>query len=94
MSAVLKRTTAYLWYLGSQFWAQKRREALERANYICQRCFKRPATEVHHRTYERVFNELATDLQPVCRDCHRRLHHLRPANDNQLSLPFPIADNG
>jgi 5-methylcytosine-specific restriction endonuclease McrA len=83
----LSRQTAYEWYLGSEFWAQKRQAALERANYICQRCFKEPATEVHHLTYVRLFNELAADLQPVCSRCHRRIHERKPANDNQLSLP-------
>jgi hypothetical protein len=92
--ADLDRVTAYQWYLGSEFWAEKRRCALERANYICQRCFKNPATEVHHLTYVRVFNELATDLLPVCSACHRSIHHLHAANDNQPALPFPITDDG
>jgi len=80
--------TAYQWYLGSEFWAEKRRCAMERANYICQRCHKAPATEVHHLTYVRVFNELASDLLPVCSACHGTIHHRKPANDNQLPLPF------
>src|SRR6266508_2712462 len=88
------RQNAYEWYLGSRFWAEKRRAALERADYICQVCHKNPATEVHHKTYERVFNELASDLVAICSPCHRKLHHLRPANDNQLRLPFPLADDG
>jgi protein-arginine kinase activator protein McsA len=65
---------------------------MERANYVCQRCHKNQATEVHHLTYMRVFNELATDLLPVCSTCHRNIHHRKPANDNQLSLAFPMAD--
>jgi hypothetical protein len=52
------------------------------------------AIEVHHKTYVRVFNELVSDLLPVCSACHREIHHLKPANDNQLSLPFPITDDG
>jgi hypothetical protein len=91
--ADLSRQTAYEWYLGSEFWAEKRHVALERANYICQlrlaRCTK-VATEVHHKTYVRVFNELASDLLATCSNCHRDFHHLKPAaNDN---LAFPIAD--
>jgi hypothetical protein len=90
--STLTRQNAYEWYLGSEFWADKHRCAMERASYVCQRCYKEPATEVHHLTYVRVFNELATDLLPVCSACHRTIHHLKPANDNQLSLPFPLAD--
>jgi protein-arginine kinase activator protein McsA len=58
---------------------------MERANYICQRCHKAPATEVHHLTYARVFNELATDLLPVCSTCHRNIHRLRPATTSSNS---------
>jgi 5-methylcytosine-specific restriction endonuclease McrA len=79
-------------YLGSEFWADKRRCAMERVNYVCQRCGKARATEIHHLTHLRVFNELATDLMPVCSACHRSIHHLKPANDNQMWLPFPIRD--
>ena len=88
----LSRQTAYEWYLGSEFWAAKRRVVLERARYICEVCHIRPATEVHHLTYERVFGELATDLQAICSICHRNIHWRKPANDNQL--PFPFADDG
>jgi 5-methylcytosine-specific restriction endonuclease McrA len=92
MSA-LTRQTAYTWYLGTEFWQQKRLAVLERANYVCERCHKARATEVHHVTYIRVFNELATDLLAVCSKCHRLIHHHQPAaNDNQL--PFPIMDDG
>src|SRR5262249_49457135 len=51
---------AFKWHLGSELWAE--RCAMERANFICQRCHKEPATEVHHLTHVRVFNELASDL--------------------------------
>jgi hypothetical protein len=91
--STLNRQNAYQWYLGSEFWAEKRRCAMARAKYVCQRCHKNKATEVHHMTYLRVFNELATDLLPVCSACHRDIHHLKPANDNQLELPFPIVDD-
>jgi hypothetical protein len=89
--STLTRQNAYEWYLGSEFWAQKARAAHERAGYVCEVCHKNPSTEVHHKTYLRVFNELATDLLAVCSACHRTIHHLKPAaNDNQLS--FPLVD--
>jgi hypothetical protein len=55
MSA-LTRLNAYEWYLGSEFWAQKRQAAHERAGYVCEVCHKNPSTEVHHKTYERVLS--------------------------------------
>jgi len=30
---------------------------------------------------------------PVCAACHRSIHHLKPANDSQMMLPFPITDD-
>jgi hypothetical protein len=35
-----------------------------------------------------VYQERPEDLTAVCRDCHRRLHHIARtvANDNQLTL--------
>jgi hypothetical protein len=73
--------------------------ARSNASTISASVASRSATEVHHLTYVRVFNELATDLLPVCSTCHRNIHHLKPANDNspndnQLALPFPITDDG
>jgi hypothetical protein len=91
----MDRYQAYRWYLNSSFWKAQRKFILERAQYQCenwllnQRCI-RPAQEVHHLTYLRVFKELPTDLVALCRYCHADLHHLQPANDNQLSLEFPI----
>jgi hypothetical protein len=84
----LTKVSAYHWYLGSAFWTERRQHALERANYICERCTKRRATQVHHKTYLRVFKELPTDLMAVCKQCHADIHHKQAANDNQLSFKF------
>ena len=37
------RSTAYHWYLGQDFWRERREHILRRANYICEKCGKRPA---------------------------------------------------
>jgi len=77
---------AFKWHLGSELWAE--RCAMERANFICQRCHKEPATEVHHLVHVGV----ASDLLPVCSACHRSIHRRKVAHDNEPPLPFPIAD--
>jgi 5-methylcytosine-specific restriction endonuclease McrA len=92
----LNTQTAYEWYLGSEFWAAKRQAALARANYLCQLRLSRctgQATEIHHKTYVRVFNELATDLVASCSNCHRDVHHHKPACNDNLP-PLPVADDG
>jgi hypothetical protein len=82
------RQSAYQWYLGSAFWRERRVAAFRLAKGICERCKKRPATEVHRLRYIRIFNELPCDLQAVCRQCHGDIHHKTPANDNQLNFKF------
>ena len=60
-------------YLKSNSWQEKRQAVLEAAGYRCSRCDSR-ATEVHHETYERVYNELLSDLTALCSECHRIEH--------------------
>ena len=47
---------------------------MERAQGLCEGCRRRPATEVHHLTYEHVGDELLWELKAVCDHCHRRCH--------------------
>lgn len=82
-------------YLRSDVWKLKADYAKAAAGFRCQitwngaRCRNR-AAEVHHNDYRRVYQERPEDLTAVCRDCHRRLHHIAAtvANENQLSLPL------
>jgi 5-methylcytosine-specific restriction endonuclease McrA len=88
----LTRLSVYGWYLGSAFWRERREHILQRANHICERCGRQPATEVHHLTYVRVFQELPSDLLALCRQCHAEIHWRQPANDNQLQFQFNLPD--
>jgi hypothetical protein len=60
----------YRAYLQSKEWKEKRRAAIERAGGRCQTCNKSNRLEVHHRTYERIFNEDPGDLTVLCCECH------------------------
>jgi 5-methylcytosine-specific restriction endonuclease McrA len=88
----LNRQTAYSWYLGSAFWRERREYILKRANHTCEKCGKWPATEVHHLTYLRVFNEFPSDLLALCRQCHAEIHWRQPANDNQIQFSFDFPE--
>lgn len=66
----------YAKYLMSSKWKRKRYRAMKLAGWWCQVCNNAKAVDVHHLTYERIFNELASDLRAVCRDCHGKLHSL------------------
>ena len=61
-------------YLTSDKWKELREKVKKRDNYLCQECKTNKAEEVHHLTYENVFNEKMSDLISVCSDCHKELH--------------------
>lgn len=75
----------YSAYLETPQWKEKRARVLERDGYVCQACLRREATQAHHLTYERVFNEPAFDLIAVCDTCHRALHPHMEASNGQAA---------
>lgn len=72
--------TQYNIYLNSSKWKLKRQKVLERDGYKCQACFTRKATEVHHKSYEFVYNEPLFDLVSVCKPCHEKIEFLKKQN--------------
>lgn len=77
--------TAYNAYLETDEWRQRRAKVLKRAGGICEGCRKRPATQVHHLTYDRVRNEMLFDLVAVCGPCHSQIHA-----DGELADPLVL----
>ena len=63
----------YQRYLQSDAWKTKRKAVLQAAGFRCRRCGKR-ATEVHHETYKRIYNEQLSDLTALCGNCHEAAH--------------------
>ena len=57
-------------YLESPAWAARRRAVLSRARGCCEACGWRPATQVHHLTYDHVGNEPLWELRAICKTCH------------------------
>lgn len=75
------RSMPYHQYLRTPEWRRTRASALIRAGYCCSLDVTHIGElDVHHRTYERLGQELATDLIVLCRECHRihHAHHGRP----------------
>lgn len=74
-----KRKSKYTAYLRSTVWKAKRRQRLELAGYLCERC-QEPITEktfeCHHVRYSKFGHEPMKDLEALCRECHRRHHAL------------------
>jgi 5-methylcytosine-specific restriction endonuclease McrA len=65
------RTATYEQHLRSDVWKSTRRNILARDGYLCCRCGG-IATEVHHRTYERLGHERDEDLESLCPPCHQK----------------------
>lgn len=62
-------------HLASEEWAWRRRFVLERAGHVCEGCRRRPASDVHHLTYEHLGHELLFELVALCRQCHDVAHN-------------------
>jgi len=72
----------YAAYLKSPEWqAAKARYRKSRRPQVCGLCGVDEGLHFHHRTYERVGQELPTDLALLCGDCHRMLHVLERRGD-------------
>jgi len=63
-------------YLFSDEWQILRQAIILRDKGTCQKCGEH-GTDVHHKTYQRLFNECLDDLILLCRDCHRQLHNIQ-----------------
>lgn len=64
----------YNGYLRSPEWHAKRIKVLRRDQYRCQACLESEAVQVHHKTYQHLYDEPLFDLESVCVPCHERLH--------------------
>jgi len=60
----------YAAYLESGKWKHKRAQVINAHHGRCLACGTKSNIQVHHLTYERIFNEDLTDLMPLC-----ELHH-------------------
>jgi 5-methylcytosine-specific restriction endonuclease McrA len=63
----------YNQYLNSDKWKLKRKKVLERDNYLCQACLTNKAEEIHHLTYENIYDEPLYQLISVCKRCHDKI---------------------
>ena len=66
--------------LAAPEWQDLRRRMLQRANYRCQRCGAgRCVLQLHHKTYERLGQEHADDVEVLCPSCHKEADRERAA---------------
>jgi len=71
----LERHLEYERYIReSAEWQAIRVKVMKRDGYLCQACLETGATEVHHKNYLHLFDEILFDLIAVCRACHQKIH--------------------
>ena len=62
-------------YIRSKQWKAKADETKRLAGYRCQVCNSDEELNAHHRTYERLGEELQSDLVCLCAKCHSLFHN-------------------
>jgi hypothetical protein len=80
--------TIYQNYMNSQEWRAKREKVLIFWGNRCALCNSQDRIQVHHRTYERLGQELLTDLIPLCYKCHDRHTEFMRHGMEHISSPL------
>lgn len=70
----MKLDISYEEYLQTEHWKIISEETKRLAGYRCQICNSPDHLNAHHRTYDRIGNELQSDLTCLCKDCHALFH--------------------
>lgn len=70
----IKTHDEYKEYLETEWWRERRKKTLDYYGGRCAVCNSAGLVDVHHRTYERLGQELDSDLIVLCRECHSRFH--------------------
>lgn len=87
--SVLHHSGKYREYLRSPEWKAKRERALVLGAHRCCRCLQVGGElDVHHVSYERLFDEIDEDLEVLCRTCHEAEHAARrKATPDPVEIP-------
>ena len=66
----------YKEYLKTEHWQEIRELKLQSVNYKCQICNSNKELNIHHRSYENLYNEQnhLEDLTVLCKECHGLYH--------------------
>ena len=65
---------AYIFYLRSEDWKERRKELMAEAEGLCSECGGK-ATQLHHLNYKNLgFEILGADVVALCSSCHKEIH--------------------
>jgi hypothetical protein len=75
-----ERQKAYHKYLASEEWYNLKIDLIQLRGFNCENCGQTKKDprhlQIHHLTYERLYNECASDLLILCARCHMKEHGL------------------
>lgn len=81
----------YQEYLTSVRWRRRRHARLQMAKGKCERCGAVVRfTDVHHVHYDRLGAERDSDLEVLCRDCHKK-HHADESRQQNMGVYILLA---
>ena len=66
--------TNYYRYLHTKRWRRKRKEAIKEKGAVCEDCGRKFKLQIHHKTYKNIFREKLSDLEILCKECHKDRH--------------------
>ena len=61
-------------YYKTEWWRERRKEALEDADRMCDECGSKKTLHIHHKHYKSLFKEKEEDLVCLCKSCHEDVH--------------------
>jgi hypothetical protein len=70
-------TSEYISYLRSAEWSQLRSRLLTERGAECECCGSSKRIQLHHLTYERIFEERDEDLMLLCPICHESVERAK-----------------
>lgn len=72
-------------YLKSAAWLEKREQRLKIDGHRCAMCGAKHGLQVHHLTYEHLYQENAeTELVTLCKRCHSSMHGYTESGTKRL----------
>jgi hypothetical protein len=71
------KPSTYEKYIRSAHWKAFCITVRAKRGIACERCGSTRNTQIHHKTYKRLFNELLEDVELLCNVCHEIQHGIR-----------------
>lgn len=65
-------------YLNSVEWRATKRYVFLVKGYECERCGYTRNLQIHHKTYDNLYQERLEDLEVLCGSCHMKEHNIKP----------------